>query len=156
RALITSTSADTINLKNRCDIVIQAASFRSVRGFTIPLIVADEVALWRDTDTSLNPAKEIFRALSPAMISVPEPLMLSISTPFAKEGWFYEQHSKHFADNASETLAWQAASKTMNPTLPQHVIDDAYADDPQSSAAEYGGLFRDDIASFINRDVVID
>jgi hypothetical protein len=156
RSLIESSNGDVIRLSNRCDVVLQAASFRSVRGWTVPLVVADEVALWRDADTSVNPAKEIFRALAPSMVSVPGPLMLSISTPFAREGWFFEQHSKHHRQDDSVVLSIQAPSKVMNPTLDQSVIDQAYADDPQSAAAEYGGEFRSDIASFIDRAVVTD
>jgi Terminase large subunit, T4likevirus-type, N-terminal len=155
KALIESSNGDVIALKNRCDVVLQAASFRSVRGFTVPLVVADEVALWRDADTSQNPAREIFRALTPSMVSVPLPLLLSISTPFAREGWFFDQHLRHHGCDESSVLAIQAPSRTMNPTLDQSVIDQAYVDDPQSAAAEYGGEFRGDIASFVDRDVVM-
>jgi hypothetical protein len=155
KALIDGVSADTIQLTNGIDVVIQAASFRSVRGFTVPLVICDETAFWRDHETSTNPAKEIMRALTPGQSTVPQPLMLSISSPFAKEGAFYETHAKHWGDNESRVLCWQAASKLMNPTLPQEVIDQAYADDPQAAAAEYGGEFRSDIASFIDRDVVL-
>jgi hypothetical protein len=48
-----------------------------------------------------------------------------------------------------------APSKLMNPTLPQEVIDAAYRDDPQAAAAEFGGEFRSDIASFVDRDKVL-
>src|SRR5262245_42301180 len=73
--------------------------------------------------TSTNPAKEIFRALAPGQATVPQPLLLSISSPFSKEGVFYETHAKHHGDNDSPILCWQAPSKLMNPTLPQEVID---------------------------------
>jgi hypothetical protein len=96
-ALITGTTGDTIALSNRCDVVIQAASWRGTRGWSVPLVVADETALWRDTENSQNPSREIFRALTPAQISIPEPLLLSISTPFSKEGQFYEFHSRRGA-----------------------------------------------------------
>src|SRR6476620_5349856 len=43
----------------------------------------------------------------------------------------------------------------MNPTLDPVVIEQAYADDPQAAAAEYGGEFRSDIASFVDRDKVM-
>jgi hypothetical protein len=38
----------------------------------------------------------------------------------------------------------------MNPGLSQKVIDRAYARDPSSAAAEYGGEFRNDIESFVS------
>jgi hypothetical protein len=155
KALIDGVGADTIRLTNQCDVVIQAASFRSVRGFTAPLVIADEVAFWRDNETSVNPAAEIFRALTPGQATVGQPLLLSISSPFAKEGAFYDFHTKHHGDDESPCLAWQAASLTMNPTLPQAVVDQAYADDPQAAAAEYGAEFRSDVATYIDRDVVL-
>jgi len=156
KALVQSVTADTIELSNNIDIVVQAASFRSVRGFTTPLIIADEVALWRDNETSVNPAKEVFRALLPGQASVPQPLLLSISSPFAKEGVFYEFHTRHHGDNDSTLLAWQASSKIMNPTLPDEVIAAAYAEDAEAALAEFGGEFRSDIASYIDRDTVTD
>jgi hypothetical protein len=81
--------------------------------------------------------------------------MLSISSPFAKEGQFYDTYSKHHGDDDSAVLSWQAASMTMNPTLPQEVVDQAYADDFEATLAEYGAQFRSDIASFVDRDVVM-
>jgi hypothetical protein len=42
----------------------------------------------------------------------------------------------------------------MNPTLDLRVVEEAYADDPESAAAEYGGQFRTDISDFITRSVV--
>jgi hypothetical protein len=42
----------------------------------------------------------------------------------------------------------------MNPSVPQSFIDEQYADDPASAAAEYGGEFRSDIESFISREAV--
>jgi hypothetical protein len=154
KALIETTTADMISLTNSIDIVITAASFRGVRGHTCPVVIGDEVSFWRDSETSVNPAKEIFRALAPGQSTVPQPLMLSISSPFSKEGYFYEQHATHYGDDDSRVLCWQAASAVMNPTLPQEVIDQAYADDPQAALAEYGAQFRSDIASYIDRDIV--
>jgi hypothetical protein len=153
-ALITGTSAEEISLSNGIDIVIRAATFRGLRGFTCCLVLCDEAAFWRDSETSLNPAGEIVRAIMPSMATVPDPLLLSISSPFSKEGYFAETHQKHWGDNDSRTLCWQAASLTMNPTLSPAVVQEAYASDPQAAAAEYGAQFRSDIASFIDRDVV--
>ena len=153
--LIDGVTAEEIVLTNGVDIVIRAASFRGLRGHTCPLILADETAFWRDHETSTNPASEIFRALAPGQSTVPSPLLLSISSPFGKEGVFYETHAKHFADDDSKVLVWQAASSVMNPTLEPNVIEQAYLDDPQAAAAEYGGEFRSDVASFVDRDVVM-
>jgi hypothetical protein len=39
----------------------------------------------------------------------------------------------------------------MNPPLDAQVIADAYLDDPEAARAEYGGEFRSDVSSFIDR-----
>jgi hypothetical protein len=155
KPLIESVTTEEIILTNGVDIVIRAASFRGLRGHTCPLILADETAFWRDSETSLNPAQEVFRALAPGQSTVPRPLLLSISSPFAKEGVFHETHARHWGDNESSVLCWQAPSLTMNPTLPREVIDQAYADDEAAARAEYGAEFRSDVASFVDRDVVL-
>ena len=47
-------------------------------------------------------------------------------------------------------LVAQASSQTMNPTLSQEYIDDAYKEDSAGAAAEFGAEFRKDIEGFIN------
>ena len=42
----------------------------------------------------------------------------------------------------------------MNPTLPQRVVDEAMEEDRAAALAEYGGQFRDDVATFLPRDVI--
>jgi hypothetical protein len=48
----------------------------------------------------------------------------------------------------------QADTRTMNPSVPQSFVDEAYEADASNAAAEYGGEFRSDIESFISREVV--
>jgi hypothetical protein len=49
---------------------------------------------------------------------------------------------------------WQADTRTMNPTVPQRIIDEATETDPDRARAEYGAQFRTDIAAFVDRAVV--
>jgi len=44
--------------------------------------------------------------------------------------------------------------RTMNPTVPQSVIDAAMESDPASAAAEYGAEFRTDVETFISREII--
>src|SRR5262249_31784479 len=43
---------------------------------------------------------------------------------------------------------------TMNPSLPQSVVDAAMEEDLQSALSEYMGEFRDDIAAYLPREVI--
>jgi hypothetical protein len=45
---------------------------------------------------------------------------------------------------------------TMNPTLPQRVVDDAMAEDPARASAEYLAQFRSDISSLIDPRLIED
>jgi hypothetical protein len=49
---------------------------------------------------------------------------------------------------------WQAATRVMNPSVPESFIAKAYADDPTAAAAEFGAQFRSDVESFVAREVV--
>lgn len=81
-------------------------------------------------------------------------LLIGISSPCAKRGLLYEKHRDHHGDDDSKVLVWQAATEVMNPSVNRDEIDEAYKDDPQSAAAEYGAQFRDDLQSFLDADLL--
>jgi hypothetical protein len=155
RKMLVNKVADTFELSNGVSIAIQTASFRGARGFSAPLVLCDELAFWYSEDSgSSNPDTEILRALRPSMASLPNAMLIAASSPYSKKGALYEAHRKHYGQDDSDTLVWQASSKTMNPSLPQSVIDEAYASDPEAASAEFGGLFRSDISGFVDRNVI--
>ena len=80
-------------------------------------------------------------------------MMLKASSPHAKKGVLYEDYKKHFGRD-STTLVWQADTRTMNPTVPEAYIAAETEKDPEQAAAEYGAQFRDDLASFVPREVL--
>lgn len=150
--LVERRTAETVDLSNRISIEVHTSSFRAVRGYTVVAALCDEIAFWR-SDESANPDTEILAALRPAMATIPNGLLLCLSSPYARRGALYEAHRDHYGEDGS-VLVWQADTRTMNPTVPQSVIDAAYERDPASAAAEYGARFRSDIESFISREAV--
>jgi hypothetical protein len=142
--------AESIDLNNSVTVEVATASFRTTRGYTIGCCIADELAYWHDDATSANPASAIIEALLPGMSTIPGALLLGISSPYSRNGILWERYRDCFGHDDSDVLVWQAASRDMNPTLPQSVVDRAYADDPASAAAEYGGEFRSDIEGFLD------
>jgi hypothetical protein len=133
-------------------LYIQTVSFRAVRGYTIIAALLDELAFWR-SDDSANPDEEVMNALRPAMATVPGAMVLCASSPYARRGVLWKAYSRHFR-SPGRTLVWKADTRRMNPTVPEEVIAEAYANDPASAAAEYGAEFRTDIESFVAREVV--
>ena len=79
--------------------------------------------------------------------------MIAISTPYARRGELWRAHKKHYGQDG-DVLVWQADTRTMNGTVPQAVIDRAFAEDPSVASAEYSAIFRTDIESFISREAV--
>lgn len=66
--------------------------------------------------------------------------------PF-RRGELYRAYRDHYG-RESDVLVWQADTRTMNPTVPETFITEAYAQDAAVAAAE----FRRDIESFVSRE----
>jgi hypothetical protein len=149
KALITRETQDGFELSNGIDISVGTADFRTIRGRTVLLCVMNELAFWRDENSS-NPDKEIYRAVLPAMASLGDQAMLvMISSVHRRGGLLYEKWEKSFGKDDPSTLVITASTRQLNPTIDQQIIDDALADDPQAAAAEYQSIWRDDLASYI-------
>jgi hypothetical protein len=152
RKLVERETAEAFDLNNSTSIEIMAASYRSLRGYTVIAALLDELAFW-PTDDSANPDTEIVAAIRPAMATIPNAILLCASSPYAQRGALFSAFKQHYG-KGGDVLVWRAPTRTMNPTVPQSVIDDAMEADPASAASEYGACFRTDIESYISRDVV--
>lgn len=152
KAMVLKSSADTIELSNNTVIEIMAASFKSIRGYTVSCAILDEVAFW--SDGGANPDKEIINAIRPSLATLNGKL-ICLSSPYARKGVLWTAYKNYFGKELSKhVLVAQAPSLLMNKTLPKRVVEQAYKEDEASAAAEYGAQFRLDIETFINREVV--
>lgn len=153
RVMIEKERAEAFDLNNAVTIEVGTASFRTVRGYTFAAVLADELAFWA-TDDAAEPDYAILDAVRPGMATIPGAMLLCASSPYARKGALHDAHKKHFGKDGDPILVWQAATLTMNPTVPQSVIDAAYERDPSNAAAEYGAQFRSDVETFVSREAV--
>ncbi len=154
RKQIVSEQRHGFTLRNNVRIEILAGDFRSIRGYTLLCTVVDEACFFGvDEESRVRSDTELIRAIKPSLATV-DGRLIAISSPYARKGWAYAQHAKYFGSNTATTLVWNCPSRTMNPTLPQRVVDEAYREDLQAAKSEYGGEFRDDIAAFIPSDLL--
>lgn len=154
RRMVVRENSEQIELNNRCVIEITTASHRSVRGYTLAACICDEIAFWHQDGA--NPDKEIIAAIRPALATLGGRL-IALSSPYAKRGVLWDTFKRAFGDDEeSRVLVAQAPSRTMNPLLPQSVVDDAMRDDAEAARAEYMAEFRSDIASFVDADLITD
>jgi hypothetical protein len=150
RRMMLRENSEQVELDNRTVIEITTASHRSVRGYTLAAAICDEIAFWHSEGAS--PDIEIVAALRPALATLGGKL-IALSSPYARRGVLWDQYRRHFGRD-SPVLVAQAASTTMNPLLPQRVVDDAMNDDAARACAEYLAQFRSDIASLIDPDLI--
>lgn len=148
--LVRQRIAETLSLTNGIDIQIRAASFRGLRGLTLAAVVADEIAFWFDQD-SANPDTEILGAVTPAFATTGGPL-ICITTPHGRRGAAYETSSQNFGQKGDPLiLVAQGSTRDFNESFPQAKVDRAMEKDPAFARSEHYGLWRDDIAAFIDR-----
>lgn len=152
RPLVKRETQEGLELANQGAIEVHTASHKSVRGYTLAAVIADEIAFWQSEGAS--PDAEVIAALRPALATLGGK-MVAISSPYARRGVLWDAHKRHFG-KPGRVLVAQAASRTMNPTLPQRVVDDAMRDDAARASAEYLAQFRSDIEAFLSVDMVTD
>ena len=153
--LVRAETADSITLASGVVLEVRPSSFRGLRGVTCLACVCDEAAFWYDdSGGSLNPDSEILAAVRPGLATTAGPLVV-ISSPYARRGEVFETWKRHFGEKGDKRiLVAQGASRELNPSLPQTIIDRALERDPASAAAEYLANFRTDIESFVSREAV--
>lgn len=149
---------EAIELTNRVTIEVLTASVAAVRNYTMVSAVCDEIAFWPTDEDGANPDVEILNALRPCMGTIPDSVLIALSSPYARRGTLWESHRAHFGQDDDETLVWQADTATMHPHAPDsrlgRVITKAYTEDEARASAEYGAEFRRDIESFVSREAV--
>lgn len=150
--MVKSRNTESLELHNRVTIEVSTSSYRAIRGRTLLAVLLDEIAFFRDSETSAANDREIYRAAVPGLATTGG-LLIGISSPWAKRGLLYEKYRKHYGSN-DDVLVVKAPTTTLNPTLNPRIIEDALADDPEAAKTEWLAEFRDGISSFIDRAVV--
>jgi hypothetical protein len=152
--LLKRETADTLELTNDIAIEITTNDQRRVRGRTVICAIFDEVAHWRSENTS-SPDLEVYRAVKPAMLTMPNAVLIGISSPHASRGLLWEKYNKHYGENG-DVLVAKAPTWAMNLTMTKETDDIAatFKDDFAFANAEYGAEFRNDLEAFISQRVI--
>jgi hypothetical protein len=154
RPLVERETADGLELNNGVEIIVATNSFRSIRGRSIAVAVLDEVAFWRD-ETSANPDSEVYTAILPGTATLPNSLLIGISTHYRRSGLLFEKWERHFGKDDDDILVVAGPSTAFNPSLPRRFIDQAMARDPMAARSEWLGEWRDDIGAWLARDLIM-
>jgi hypothetical protein len=138
-----------LNLKNGLRIACFPSSQRSLRSWSIPVAVLDELAFYR-VEGGSNSDVEIQSSIRRGMINFGEHTRLvKISTPFAKDGVLFDDFEKAFAKDDPDLLVWRASTALMNPSIKGARLDRERRLDPTRYAREYEAIFEDDSQAFL-------
>lgn len=142
--------AESIELTNRCVIEVGTCSIRALRGYTLAAAILDEVAFW--FSDGARPDVEVVNSIRPALATLGGKL-IALSSPYARRGMLWQMFRRHYGKD-SRVLVAKAPSRTMNPSLPQRVVDEALDEDYSAAAAEYLAEFRKDVEEFVTMEVI--
>ncbi|MGB7090651.1 MAG: terminase large subunit [Methylovirgula sp.] len=150
KSLVTSETKDGLKLANGNRIVVATNDYRSLRGRTVVVAVFDELAFWKD-DNSVAPCLETYRAVRPGMLTIPDSLLVGITTPWRRQGLAYDKWVKSFGKNDPKVLVVQATTQQLNPTIDLALIEEEMERDAAAARAEYFAEWRDDLSDFVDR-----
>jgi hypothetical protein len=154
KQLIASRTADALELTNGITLEVRPASFRKLRGPTYVAVIADELAFWYVDAAYANPDVEILNAVEPGLATTGGALILA-SSPHARRGVLWEVFKRHYGAGGDPLiLVAHGASRKLNPSLPQRVVDRALEKDRTRATAEYLAEFRTDVEGFVALEVV--
>jgi hypothetical protein len=154
KQLIANRTQDALELTNSISLEVRPASFRKLRGPTYIAVIADELAFWYVDTAYANPDVEILNAVEPGLATTGGPLILA-SSPHARRGVLWEVFKRHYGAGGDPLiLVAHGATRTLNPSLPQRVVDRALEKDHTRARAEYLAEFRTDVEGFVALEVV--
>jgi hypothetical protein len=81
-------------------------------------------------------------------------LSILISTAHKRSGLLYQKWKDHYGRDDDDVLVVRGSTLQFNPTFNAKTIERQIASDPQLYGAEYNSEWRDDLSSFISRDLL--
>lgn len=143
---------ESLVLHNDVILEVQSCSYRSVRGRTCFLFLAEELAFWHIQGE--RPADQIIAAMRPSLATAGGK-MIVISSPYSRQGPLYEHYERYYGKNDPNILYWKAATRTMNPTISEKFINNELSKDRAAGASEWLGEWRSDISGAYDHDAVM-
>ena len=137
-----------LELTNGVRIACFPSTLRSLRGWSMPAGVLDELAFFRLAG-SANADVEVQASIRRGMVSFPQTRLVKISTPYMRSGILYDDFVRAFGQNDPDLLVWRASTTLMNPTIKAERLARERRLDASRYSREYEGEFGEDIDAFL-------
>jgi hypothetical protein len=152
--LIKSSNATSVNLTNGAIFKAVANTAKGVRGYSAALAIFDEAAHYR-TGYGEQTGEQLYQAIAPSIAQFGNyGRLLMISTPWTKQGIFYDNYQKGLSGEYPEIHIANYPTWEVNPTITQEFLASAKRRDPIMFEVEYGANFSVDFAAFLDIDKV--
>ncbi|MGH7393261.1 MAG: hypothetical protein ACREM3_27975 [Candidatus Rokuibacteriota bacterium] len=146
--LVADVLASEITLTSGVTVACFPSTIKSLRGWSIPVGVMDELAFFR-LEGSANADTEIQQSIRRGMINFPATKLVKISTAYMRSGVLYEDFKRAFGQRDADLLVWRAPSLLMNPSLRAERLERERRLDPLRFAREYEAEFAEDLEAFL-------
>ena len=137
-----------VTLANGLSISCFPSTLRSLRGWSMPAGVLDELAFFR-LEGAADSDAEIQASIRRGMLAFASTRLVKISTPYMKGGVLYDDFVRAYGQDDPDLLVWRAPSTVMNPALRADRLARERRLDPTRFAREYEAAFVDDVAAFL-------
>lgn len=151
-AMVEKQTAEGVEINNGVSIEVQTNSYKAVRGRTLICAVFDEACFYRSDTDAASSDVELYRACVPGLATTGGMLII-ISSPYWRKGLAYDKWKRHYGQD-SDILVFQGSTADFNPTIDPRIIEEALAEDYEAAKAEWLGEWRDDVANFLQSEVV--
>ena len=148
RALVGEELRFELRLKNRVTIRGFPSTLRSLRGWSIPCGVLDEIAFFR-LEGAADADAEIQASIRRGMLHFNRTLLCKISTPYMRAGILYDDFRRHWGEDSPDVLVWRSSTLQMNPSIAEARLQRERRLDPVRYEREYEAEFAEDIECFL-------
>ncbi|MHC9064014.1 hypothetical protein ACYX34_15165 [Nitrospira sp. CMX1] len=149
---ITRETAEGLELTGGVTMSVYPCRPASIRGIRAACVIIDELAFFISTDGRPTDM-EMLRAARTRTATTGGKVLI-LSSPYGQSGALWELHRRHFGQDESSVLVWQASAPEMNPTLPTDYLIRMELDDPDAFRSEVLGEFRAGLSALFDPDAL--
>ena len=156
REQVTRMTNEVIEFRNGSSLEIATNDVGLIRGRSAIGVFGSECCFWKIDEFSSSSDEEVVAAAVPSMAMCPDGGLLALwSSVHKRRGYMHRRYRELYGnDEVDDELCWFASSRTMNPKLPQAVVEKALAADPFRGAAEFLSKWREDLSDCYPLDVI--
>jgi hypothetical protein len=147
--MVVNRTAASIELENGAVIASYPCRPASIRGLRACVIILDEFAFYVGEPGATD--QEMLRAARGRLATTGGRLIV-ISSPYGQAGALYDMREKHWGQDDSPVLVWQASAPEMNPTLGRDYLERMRIEDPEAYRSEVLGDFRSGTSNPFDRE----